>query len=71
MIKSGRNVPTPAMPIPDLAVPYAAPMPMVIHLALILKVAAALDRRERGNGVVHPKTIAAAIPPYEIGRAHV
>lgn len=25
MIKSGLNVPTPAIPIPDLAVPYAAP----------------------------------------------
>lgn len=27
MIKSGRNVPTPAIPIPDFAVPYAAPIP--------------------------------------------
>lgn len=27
MIRSGRKVPTPAIPIPDLAVPYAAPMP--------------------------------------------
>lgn len=25
MIRSGLNVPTPAIPIPDLAVPYAAP----------------------------------------------
>lgn len=25
MIRSGLNVPTPAMPMPDLAVPYAAP----------------------------------------------
>lgn len=25
MIRSGLNVPTPAMPIPDFAVPYAAP----------------------------------------------
>lgn len=28
MIKSGRKVPTPAMPMPDFAVPYAAPMPI-------------------------------------------
>ena len=27
IIRSGRKVPTPAMPMPDLAVPYAAPMP--------------------------------------------
>lgn len=27
MIKSGLNVPTPDIPIPDLAVPYAAPAP--------------------------------------------
>lgn len=27
MIRSGRNVPTPAMPMPDFAVPYAAPTP--------------------------------------------
>jgi hypothetical protein len=25
MIRSGLNVPTPAIPMPDLAVPYAAP----------------------------------------------
>lgn len=27
IIKSGLNVPTPAIPMPDLAVPYAAPAP--------------------------------------------
>ena len=27
MIRSGLNMPTPAIPIPDLAVPYAAPAP--------------------------------------------
>lgn len=27
IIRSGRNVPTPAIPIPDLEVPYAAPIP--------------------------------------------
>ena len=27
MIKSGLKVPTPAIPMPDLAVPYAAPAP--------------------------------------------
>jgi len=29
MIKSGLNVPTPPMPMPDFAVPNAAPMPVV------------------------------------------
>lgn len=28
MMRSGRNVPTPAIPMPDFAVPYAAPMAM-------------------------------------------
>lgn len=28
MIRSGLNVPTPAMPMPDFAVPYAAPAPV-------------------------------------------
>jgi len=32
IIRSGRNVPTPAMPMPDLAVPYAAPIPNHIRL---------------------------------------
>lgn len=27
MIRSGLNTPTPAMPMPDFAVPYAAPAP--------------------------------------------
>ena len=27
IIRSGLNVPTPAIPMPDLAVPYAAPAP--------------------------------------------
>jgi len=27
MMRSGLKVPTPAIPMPDLAVPYAAPMP--------------------------------------------
>lgn len=27
MIRSGLNVPTPAIPMPDFAVPYAAPAP--------------------------------------------
>jgi hypothetical protein len=30
MMRSGRNVPTPAMPMPDFAVPYAAPI--AIHI---------------------------------------
>lgn len=28
MIRSGLNTPTPAMPMPDFAVPYAAPAPV-------------------------------------------
>jgi len=30
MIRSGLNVPTPAIPMPDFAVPYAAPAPMPV-----------------------------------------
>ena len=29
MIRSGLNVPTPEIPMPDLAVPYAAPIPSI------------------------------------------
>ena len=37
MIKSGLYVPTPAMPMPDLAVPYAAPMqPKIIYRRSLL-----------------------------------
>lgn len=34
MIRSGLNTPTPAMPMPDFAVPYAAPAPgcMVVSI---------------------------------------
>lgn len=35
IIKSGLYVPTPAIPIPDLAVPYAAPRP-IANLALFV-----------------------------------
>lgn len=34
MMRSDLNVPTPAIPMPDLAVPYAAPMP-IPFLALL------------------------------------
>jgi hypothetical protein len=38
MIKSGRNVPTPEIPIPDFAVPYAAPIdPKIIADAIPAK----------------------------------
>lgn len=35
MIRSGLNVPTPAIPMPDLAVPYAAPAHPKIMAAAI------------------------------------
>lgn len=35
MIRSGLNVPTPAIPMPDLAVPYAAPAQPKIMAAAI------------------------------------
>ena len=31
MIRSGLKVPTPAIPMPDLAVPYAAPAPVKLE----------------------------------------
>lgn len=37
MIRSGLYVPTPAMPMPDLAVPYAAPIhPKIIYRRTLL-----------------------------------
>ena len=35
-MRSGLNVPTPAIPIPDLAVPYAAPMPVASLVSVLL-----------------------------------
>lgn len=32
MMRSGRNVPTPAIPMPDFAVPNAAPMPNICQI---------------------------------------
>jgi hypothetical protein len=52
MIKSGRNVPTPAIPMPDLAVPYAAPIPKAISNG----------SESIQLGFSHPKIIAAAMP---------
>jgi hypothetical protein len=34
IIRSGRNVPTPAIPMPDFAVPYAAPAPVYVRVRL-------------------------------------
>ena len=39
MMRSGLKVPTPAIPMPDLAVPYAAPAPVKLEmtwLALVM-----------------------------------
>ena len=48
MIKSGLKVPTPEMPMPDLAVPYAAPIAEY-------RQSSNLHRIKTGN--VHPKII--------------
>lgn len=53
MMRSGLNVPTPAIPIPDFAVPYAAPMPISHHQS----------RAESSFGpLLHPKIIANPMP---------
>lgn len=69
MIRSGRNVPTPAMPMPDFAVPYAAPAPVVggtcqFVVWYVCVVGGWAGRGwTRGKGlVVLPKIMADAIP---------
>jgi hypothetical protein len=52
MIKSGRNVPTPAIPIPDFAVPYAAPIPNKHQPSSVASLV----------WFLHPKVIAKAMP---------
>lgn len=47
MMRSGRKVPTPAIPMPDLAVPYAAPAP--VKLETTWSAFVMLVRREVGN----------------------
>lgn len=65
MIRSGLKVPTPAIPIPDFAVPYAAPMPVVIVILVYGSCSVAwFDRMEC---YVLPKIMAAAIPAYSLG----
>lgn len=44
MIKSGRKVPTPAIPMPDFAVPYAAPAP-ILHSQLSCAIPRSVVRR--------------------------
>ncbi len=59
MIRSGRNVPTPAIPMPDFAVPYAAPIAVEDQPRISLM----FYNRGRKRSLVHPNTIAAAMPP--------
>ena len=39
MIKSGLNVPTPAIPMPDFDVPYAAPVPVGEPFSILAAIA--------------------------------
>lgn len=64
MMRSGLKVPTPAMPIPDFAVPYAAPIAIAIYQSSSFDAMPSIH----GRGVcVHPKIIAAAMPPCNVG----
>ncbi|KAG2019021.1 hypothetical protein GB937_005660 [Aspergillus fischeri] len=56
MIKSGRNVPTPEIPIPDFAVPYAAPIAVTF-----------VEKRF----VVYGELTADAIPAWDLQSADV
>jgi len=56
MIRSGRKVPTPAIPMPDLAVPYAAPIPIYIHQLCLAYPARRCS---------HPKLIAKNMPAWK------
>lgn len=55
MIRSDLNVPTPAIPMPDFAVPYAAPMP-VLHVQYVPVMSRVLA------SLIHPKIMANAMP---------
>ena len=56
MIRSGLNVPAPAIPIPDLAVPYAAPAPIdgefsyPLRLAITYTQISSKDRSAKRRG---------------------
>jgi len=56
MMRSGRNVPTPAIPIPDFAVPYAAPAP---------KTAISIPPVHHSFRSLHPNIIENAMPACE------
>ena len=64
MIRSGRKVPTPAMPMPDFAVPYAAPAPVVGRGVSYCLVEVGGSREDGGRFVVLPKIMADAIPAW-------
>jgi hypothetical protein len=55
IIRSGLKVPTPEIPMPDLAVPYAAP---IAKSELIFESVIFVDIIKKGSeGDVHPKII--------------
>lgn len=56
MIRSGRKVPTPAIPMPAFAVPYAAPIADIDKLAMIFMRVCSLGGCECYLDV-HPKII--------------
>lgn len=63
MMRSGRKVPTPAIPIPDFAVPYAAPIARYrVNICPRIGECVLYPHREKAV-VIHPKIIAAAMPP--------
>lgn len=68
--KSGRNVATPTMPMPDFAVPYAAPMPVHATIVSYLREVGTIGAHRsmtgsgKGGQCVHPKIMAAAMPPW-------
>lgn len=60
MMRSGLNVPTPAIPMPDFAVPNAAPMPSMCQYSL----AATVEFQSAAEDIVHPKIMANAMPAW-------
>ena len=65
MMRSGLNVPTPAIPMPDFAVPNAAPMPIMCQKhspGYLFELAEAF--RSAVGECVHPKIMANAMPAW-------
>jgi hypothetical protein len=61
MTKSGRYAPTPAIPIPDFAVPYAAPVP--VHLLALPHEASSLQSHTSKDHLSRAEMVSTFVEP--------